>query len=399
MAANRNPAKPLTPQQRRRRRQDKDPLYNPAASLRGSKLASAAERLVALEYAPKLAALGREARSAETQGTALIDRSRGYRGQVAARDAEATDRQRAIAAELGSGLGRVAADSRASATADETDLLARLASDRALRGEGLQGGGDDQLQRELAARRTRSGETAQIFESAGALQGTRAAALQSQIAGANQARGQEVDQQLVNRLASQMADVRSRRSELEGQRGNARTKTVLDLRQQQFENQLTRAGLGLKEADLAAEIANQRVNQELARERVATTRRGQTLGSRDRRRGQDLSSADRQAAEQGRQRRAAEKAREKAVGKPPTARALKGRTAIEQARAMYQRFDGDYAKYVRSATRNKVPGPISQAAYEMELMGGITAQTRKRLRDLGVTVPRGWYATDYGGRT
>ena len=410
------PKAPLTPTQRRRRRQDKDPLLNPARPLSGHRLAEAVDKVVELEYGPKLAAIGREARSAEQQGTALINRAGTTSQAVADRTAAGVARQQALGEALRAALGKTAQEGQQAVQASGDELLERLAADRVNRGQGLDGGGDEQLQRELAAQWARSAQTGQAYKSSGDLQASRSAELQNAIAGTQALRGQEIGGDLANRLAQQMADARAKRTELESSRGDARSKLTLDLRQKGFEELVTARGLDIKFADLEADVANQRANRRIARERVSATRRGQTLSSRDRRagqqvtrRGQDLSHADRVAAEQGRERRAAAKKQKAAQRKAERESALQIKRAIGNVAdefkfellkpgATPQSVEKILKKRARNADQ-QLPADVLIAARELATRTYLTPGMAARLRALGVRVPPAWRAPAAHPRT
>lgn len=372
------------------------PLYDPTATLSGKDLATAADRLVALEYGPKRAALDREAANATTQGTALIDRGGGYYKSLGDQQAQDVARQKAIGDQLKAALDATRTRTGQEITQAGQEADQRASQDESVRGAGLEGGSGQQLAAEIAAQRIRSSENAATNDTSAA-QGTAAYQQLSDLTSrATAARGGEVTGELSNRLANTQTDIRGRRTSLESEAAGKRVDQLVNLRQTALENLLAMRGLDIKTEDLRASVAHDkatlaattRTNQR----RDATTRRGQNLTRQ--------SAAERSATTQRGQnisaeQRAADRAK-KDAGKPESASAQKLRSGVENALEDIRRDP----KFQRPSSRNPdgwdrilrkrgAPAIVRRAAVE-RAQGGITPETARTLRGLGVQVPGDW---------
>jgi hypothetical protein len=423
-----NNAKPkLTPRQRRVRRQNRNPLYDPSQQLSGHNLVRAANDLVALEYNPQRAALRTEARNVTRQGGALVNRAQGYYRRIAADEARTVDTARAVGNEL---QQRIGASGATTATAiDQAGQQAAQAGQQAanLTGVTLP---DSAVAAELAAARTRAAGNTQTAADIGALNTSDYANLLALGATSTRARGVETQQQLLNGIANQQKDIRTRQTTLAGQRGAARSKAVTDLRQAAFDNLITQGGLNIKTSELRAQIADQRRDDRLkkqqqkevarnnrrrarlTREQIATTQRGQDVSAATQRRGQDMSAQTQAANRQSRETIA--RANRQARGQQPTAAARQTITGIGNAFldiSTDPQFktptgrkitigSGSNATTIRYAGRGPqgweqllrargAPPLVIRAAVE-RATGGISPETARELRAQGVNVPRGW---------
>jgi hypothetical protein len=138
----------LTPSQlanrkriQQRRRDDRNPLYNPGATLAGSSLANAARQITDYEFKPAENQIRENVANATTQGTALQGRAKDYYAQLAAQEQKGVQTQAALGQMVQSQQGAVgnqAASALAAATSAEQQ---RLGTDASVRGAGLQGEG------------------------------------------------------------------------------------------------------------------------------------------------------------------------------------------------------------------------------------------------------------------
>jgi hypothetical protein len=383
----------------RQRAADQNPLYDPATTLAGHRLSDAADAIANSEFGPKLAALGRQARSTETQGGALIDRAGDYFSQLATRSGKALDTQAAVAQQLRAGLTNVAAAASGATDQAQASVLDRLAADRAQRGAGLEGGGDRAVMDELAAQRANQAATAQGFQSAGELQGSRAAELQAELAAATQAHGGELHGQLVNRLANDLAKFRGERSDLEAQRGDERVKQLAALRQQGFENLVTTRGLGLKQEQLAADVANQQSQADLATQRLLASDRHNRATERNQRsstrlQGESLAERQRHNAvleDLSRLRVDIQQQRADAPkggkGGKETAGAVKIKRGIQNTLTILE--DGSHSERYLTKTVG-VPPDVMQAAKDLKQFHYLQYDTVAQLEALGVQIPARW---------
>jgi hypothetical protein len=385
----------------RQKAADKNPLYNLSQILSGHRLSEAADAIVNTAYAPKLSALDREAKNTRTQGTALAGHAGDYYAQLAGRSGKALEAEGASLQALRSGLANTAASSDAAAAGAQQSVMDRLAADRAQRGGDLAGGGDQAALDELAAQRARSGATAGAYQASGELQGARSTSLMDELAASTQARGGEVQQELGTRLANALADVRARRADLDAQRADERTKQLTTLRQQGYDNLVTQEGLGLKQSQLAADVANQQAQVDLASQRISATERHNLATERNQRSGtrlqaQSLSERERhnQVVESLGQLRAdiqqqrADQANGKG-GKPTK----ESQSAINIKRGIQNTLNLlDNGTHSERYLRNKVgvPPDVMQAAKDLKNFGYLQYDTVNALKTIGVRIPKKW---------
>jgi hypothetical protein len=402
----------LTAAQKQRRKDARSPLLNPGALLSGTALRQAAAAETNADFKPKISALNTATKDANAQGKALVSHNDSYWQQFAAGEADRLARQKALAGDLDAKLSSIAGDTGAAIDRADAQRQAADAQDRQVRGAGLEGGGDQRVSDELAAARARSAADSQTARSGGATQGANYGNLVNAIAGARQLHGAESHRDLTTRLANQLAQFRTQKVDLQGQKADATVKNLLGLRQSGFENAATLRGLGLKEADIAAKTAtaqastnlanrkqgeverNNRRQARLARQRNATTRHGQSVSHSDRVRGQDLGHQDRQASINARKN-----AQKKKRAKEPQS-SINTRAAIVGVQGEYERllhqFHGDHAKTAHTiranARRQKKPLPeyILIAAADLANFGYVTPGHVKALKNAGVRVPHGW---------
>lgn len=405
------PMSALTPAQQAQRRMnqqrakaDADPLYNPAQQLGGHQLSSAVQNLTDMEFAPQEQALDRAGVSATTQGTALADRAGGYYRQLAEREASNVAMQQAIGERLQAALKANAGETDANIGGMQAGEQERLAGDAAVRGEGL--GGPGQAIEELARLRAGAAAGSQVAQDAAA---TSSANYQGLTAASSQARGMaggEVVGQLLNRLATQQADIRAKKADVTAQRGPASTKHLLDLRQSGFENLVTARGLDIKQSELQADVANQKTQAQIEREQLAEVRRNNSTQAETTRRGQDITRRGQDVSSETTKRgqdltRQSALDRIEAQGGPSRknepAQSVKFRQNIGSGRGRFRelmrRYKNDEARVKRiMVEKDKVPPEAYNAIYDLERSPTKTLHPAnvKALEALGVTVPGEW---------
>jgi hypothetical protein len=382
---------------KRARRRDADPLYDPSAQLSGNQLALASGRLTDLEFKPREQALDEQSKTATTQGTALAARSQDYYRKVAEDAAAAVANQNAIRDRLSGGLAQIGTEAQTRNDTAAKTAADASAADATLRGQGLSGGGDVKTAQELAIQKSLAAAAAGSSRSAGELQSGNYAGLQASIQGSSALRGGEAQTSLLNRLANQQATLRQQKADLSSQRGAAKEKNLLDLRQQGFENAVTVQGLGIKREDLAAQTANQQAQIDAAdRKQTAAEKHNAALEAIANRNADTSAGRLATAQEQDAYKRAHHlgpyKLPTTKKGKQPAAvRAtkIKGRTQIGQARLAYTRSGGNYDAYLKNAPKD-FPLPVLHAGYELAHQGYIGPNTIRGLKALGITVPSAW---------
>lgn len=398
----------LAAKQRRRRRikRERAALYNPAATLSGSTLRRAANQLTGLQYDPQKQALKREMQQATRQGSALAGRASDYYTQLAHEEAGNVARSQAIGSELQSRLGKIRSGSEQAMGQIQSDEEQLAARDTALRGAGLSGGGQTQVAAEIAAQRQLAGSQLDTAQSQGELQTANWANLANVAAAARGLQGGESLGRIQNALGAQQADIRGKQTDLAGQIAQARTKNLLDLRQQSYENIVTAEGLGIDRAKIAADVAQSRAENRLATQRIKSAERqnnariraqmrGQTLNATTQRRGQDMTAAQRAADRASREKIQAANRR--------------SREAISHARGSGGRLENSDARKVKNQIAMAVEdirGGVKEKALRKSGASGLIIRAGKELnrgdrpwlspsmvstlRGLGVHIPQKW---------
>lgn len=391
------PAKQRPAKQRPGKRQP-NPLYDPTVPLAGPDLRRAVNQLTRLEFRPRRQAINRAETNATAQGTALIDRAGGYYDQLASDVAGSVARQQAIGDRLRTALA--ASGTETQSTLEQAGQAAdqRAAQDESVRGGGLEGGGGEQLARELAAQRALAARSTQTAQEDAAASTADWQNLTNVTAGATQARAAETRQQLINRLASQRAEFAGQRQDLDTEAADKRVENLLTLRRSGLEDLIAMRGLGIKSEQLRADIAQDRADRRIARERIRSTernnqrqqettrrgqdvtRRGQDIASQDRRRGQDITAEQRAADRRSREQIAAGK---KKAHTNESADSRKTRNGIANALVDIQ---GGKERRVR----RDAPPLVHRAASELNDVGFIRPQTVAKLKAAGVRIPKSW---------
>src|SRR3954468_13230506 len=255
------PMSQLTPGQQATRRkwqqvkaENPNSLYDPTVQLGGHSLVQAARDLADMDVAPKFSALNRQLDSATTQGSALAARSGDYYRQLAHEEAGKVATQQALAGMVNQQTANVGAQTQGAYNQRGARENEAQAADAALRGQGL-GGDTTTVPAEIQAQQGTAATLQQAAGNQAASQGADWASLANAMAASRQARGGEVQGQLLNRVANQQQQLRGQISDVEATRGDLESQNVQKLRQQSFENLITQQGLGIKQQDIKAQIA------------------------------------------------------------------------------------------------------------------------------------------------
>lgn len=402
-----------------------NPLYDPTTQLSGASLQRAATDLVNLEFNPQEAALKRELETATTQGTALAQRAGDYSGQIAANDAGIPGQQEAIKKLLDESLTNNAATATAAVDAQQTGVDQRNTADMTLRG-GVGGDlGTAGAAKETLAAKDRIAADSAASKDAGALSTQSYQQLASLSAGAHAQMGQETQQGLLNRIATQQAENRAKQVELGTQRGAATSKAVTDLRQRGFENLITQQGLDIKTADLKAQALQDDATNKLAQARIdesaKTRRQRERIASADRKARADADSAAKQAAatNQGnritpygytnaewlklpitRRQQIVRDYRKTGKGSTMTQSAVDKRTRIDSMLSdihtdpkLVRHVHETGPRLVEILTKRGADPLEAQAAAEVARHGRLTPETEAALRRAGIKVPHQWSRT------
>lgn len=403
---------------------DRNPLYDPSQILTGRPLATAVHDIADLQVRPQVDAINRSITDTKTQGSALAQRVAGYYGGLAAQEQTGVDAQHGIRESLNQDLAGIASTAKGQIDQANQTERSRAQADAAQRGQGNDGGVQQRLAEEMAARQSGAAQSAQAFESAGAQQGAGAETLANAMRSSGILQGGELQGQLANRTAGQVNDLTGKRADAEASRGPLEAKTLQDLRQQGYENIVTARGLGIKQEQIAADAAKATAQVKLAQDRLSETKRSNRAGEStaaqragetarhntvsENQRGQEL---DISRARVDVARRRLEKDLRTGPKEPAASRAIKRQ--IGNALQSYQRYlkpgahkkngqsysIGEIDKLGRDA---KIPNDVLSAARDIAQFGYLTPESEQRLKLAGVRVPAGWHrsgAQSYGGRT
>lgn len=236
------------------KKDDLNPLYDPTTQLAGHDLKSAAAQETDAILNPKLAAYDKSIADTTAQGTALADRGAGYYRGLADRSKGVANTIAALGDVLKQQTGAIGTAGAAAQAKLSTDEAARVAADEAARGGSL-GGDTTGVQKELAAGASAQVNNAANANTAAAGQAANWSGLANAITGATAMRGGEVQNQLLNRMASAVSKIRSDRTATEATRGDLTTTNLDKLRQQSYENVITQQGLKIKQSDIDAQLA------------------------------------------------------------------------------------------------------------------------------------------------
>jgi hypothetical protein len=367
-------------------RKKANPLYNPAAVLSGVGLKKAARQITNAQYAPKIGAAKAQQADVTRQGNALIGTADDLYRQMAERESSAVATQSAIQARIKQEVDDANAKSK-----QALDSAAAEAERAVGDNGGVDVGAKGRLAAEMAAQRGNQASQAASASTAAATTSGNYAGL---LAGAGAARalhGGEVHGQLSNRAQSQRIQLAQQIADLKGQKGDGFVKNLTDLRQNQFENSATVAGLGLKQADLEAQTQNQKASQRLADARIKqadkasrrsarTTKRGQDVTAR----GQDLSHSDRQAALNK---------KNDPKSKPELAASKKTKLSIDNARSSIRQYRAQGLsgpKITKKARKAGIEPVVLNAARDLEYLGYVSGPNVAALRRAGVRIPKAW---------
>jgi hypothetical protein len=205
--------------------------------------------------------------------------------------------------------------------------------------------------------------------------------------------GGEVHGQLANRAQNQRYQLSQAIAQARSDKGPAFVKNLTGLRQSQFENRVTIAGLDLKQADLEASSAKDAADRRLAEKRIKQADDASRRSAGTTRRGQDITHGDKVA-----DRNAKTDPAKKKVKEPQSS--INTRAAIVTVQGEYEgllrRFGGDHAKTaktLRSRARKAgqtLPEYVLVAAADLANFGYVTPGHVRALRNAGVRVPKGW---------
>lgn len=358
-----------------------------------------AKASVDLSYKPKISALNQEISRNRTQGSALLDRSKGYNDQVGAKDTEYQTKQEALGALL-----------QSSTKATNAEALARIDADQAKNptAAAATSGGDasaseqaGKMAGEYAALRGRSQAMGQAGEQRANENASTWNELSNSTHQARQQQGSETYNRLLTSLANNDIKLHQDKKALKSTKGDLVAKAVSDLKQQDFENTAASKALGYKYDDLATRAAIAKGAQDTSRANAKTS----ASARRDAANTSAAASRDNAAtAANSRERAAAIKAAATRSSSKESQQSKTAKLTINNVYAEYKRLMGNprkkngkvvghwngvsVAAHIRS---QGVTGVLLNAASDLYYGNGKLSATRiQQLRQAGVEIPREW---------
>lgn len=356
------------------------PLLDPTAVLAGQPLQRAATQVTDLQYRPQLHALDTQSANTRTQYGAVASKASDYYKGLAAEEAKAVARQQALGDWLKNSQAGVGTATQGAFQGMSDAEHQRQEQDASVRGAGLGGGSSSDVAGTIAATQGRAATLQQGAANAGVEQAGGWAGLLNAISAAHALRGTEQQGQISNRELNDLGSIATKRADLEGERGGALTKNLLDLRQQGFTNLATIQGLDLNRNKLAADVsqaatadatANRRISSAAAANRANRTSRENIADAQITSR-ESVASANRTAAadKQAAKDAAAERKRVQGV-----------RTAAGKAWAPFETAQGLISSGGRvnvqangQQTYDKAGNPVTRPASTQETIGALRAQ-------------------------
>lgn len=287
---------------------------------------------------------------------------------------QAEERSRAYSQGQQDAQNQLAAQSFQQDTQRSQQLNQQAQADAQRRGASVDPGLAQTAELAAQSRRTSSQQQANLTGTLGANQGTYLA--QRGIAAAGQGLQFQQDE------ARRGQGVQRRQRDLGREKGDFRVAYRQRAREDERRYGLELSAFGQNVVEAAQDAADDRSR---ARDRTRDNRRQDEQFDR----GQEQKDEDQRLAEQREDRLSQPKPKDKKPRKA-TARSLKGREAILSARRQYGRFGGDANKYRRSAARNNVSPVIAEAGRQLATQGYVGPNTIRRLREIGVVIPRAW---------
>lgn len=402
------PMSALTPKQRQQRKQNQrvaadnaNPLYDPSAILGGHALYSAASHITDAVLKPKEAALAAQIGMTTTQGTALADRSRGYYQTIAAGEGAALAKQKALDDARKTALRNIGTTTQANIDKSREQEQSLISN----RDPASQG--SSRVLDELAASKASAATRQGAAEAESAAHATNQQDFLGNFYKTQGARGAEVGGEMLNRLANQIAPLNQQKADLASGRGDELAKNLLTLRQSGFENAATMEGLGIKRTDLQAQIADDKRQATIARQKITSAASTNAANRRSREQiAADNRAIDKQRiAETHRHNVVAETKPAKGEKEPATATTIKRQVTnlgseIKEAVRVNKVSGGTPVQRRRAAAalirarakraKSSVPDDVLSAAIDLALDGHVSKRNRAILRESHVQIPKEW---------
>jgi hypothetical protein len=243
-------------------------LYNPAAILSGNDLRGAVKSEVNSQINPQLGAFDRAIQNLGAGRDIAASRLAGYSSLYNAETAKSAGALSTAGSQLVQQLAAAGQTTQNQLGQIQSDISSASKSDEALRGSGLQDFGRAQGAVDFNRAQAAGATNSAIGAAAGQVSG--ANTLAGTIAAVAPMRANDQQFALAGKFNQQIADMMGKRADVEATRGDLTTKTLNQMRQDQFTNLVTMKGLDLKASDLAETVRSNK-----AQENIATTAIGQ----------------------------------------------------------------------------------------------------------------------------
>lgn len=224
-------------------------LYNPTALLSGKSLRTAASTLAGLEIDPQIAAAQQDSKLTGANYAALQQRIGGYNKLMTDELGKAASTAISSRDSLAQQLAQTRTDTGTDIGATFDKSKDFLAEDTRLRGSGLNDATAQRLTTEFQQQRFSADQQQQANQAAGNIAGQGWAGLATLMQGVGAMRGADTLGQAATAGVNAQSKIQQQISGLQGQRGALTAKNTQDLRQSQFENQVTATTLGIKQQD------------------------------------------------------------------------------------------------------------------------------------------------------
>lgn len=235
-------------------------LYDPTKPLTGRFMKKAAGKLAKLEAKPLLHELKQQDKAWKGQGKLLLKNVGNTYENLGKQGQRGAEYQDAVGDELLNDLARISAQSQADISRAGQEGQSYIDNDALI--TGIAGGGNA-LAAEMARQAARTAENAQTGQGQAARQAASYETLANSLGQASRLQGGELLDQLSRQLAGMKHDINQDRQSVQRERGLAKTKYLLDLRDQEGQLSLAKRGLGLDEDTLAANVKGEKKDRKL----------------------------------------------------------------------------------------------------------------------------------------
>lgn len=237
-------------------------LYNPAAILSGNDLRGAVKSEVDSQINPQLGAFDRAISNLGAGRDVASKRLGGYFNLYNAETAKSASALSGAGNQLVQQIAAAGQGTQNQLGQIQSDISNQSASDAALRGPGLQDFGRAQAAVDFNKAQAAGATNSAVSAAAGQAAGTNT--LAGTIAAVAPMRAGDQQFALAGKFNQQIADMMGKRADVEATRGDLTTKTLNQMRQDQFTNLVTMKGLDLKASDLQETVRSNKAQETIA---------------------------------------------------------------------------------------------------------------------------------------